>query len=140
MNFLFSFLNENTVKISPYLFLYKSQYTSIFSIFMRISGFLLFIYYYFIIIKFNNNIFFIYNIYNNLFEIFTSLNAYFSFFIFMFIIIFVIYHSIFGIRYIFSINYWNNVIFNKLLELKTFYNFGFLCLCLTIILLFLNIF
>lgn len=139
MNF-FKFLNLNKNFVSPFLFLYKSQYTSIFSIFMRVSGFIIFFYYFFLILKYINNIFFIFNFYNIFFELFTVFNNIFSFFIFIFLITFILYHIIFGIRYIFTINYWNNEMFKQLLELNKFYIIGFFFIILTFSLIIFTIF
>ena len=137
---LFKFINLNRTFISPFLFLYKSQYTSIFSIFMRVSGFIIFLYYFFLILKYINNIFFIFNIYNIFFDLFTVSNNILFYIIFIFMMTFILYHIIFGIRYIFSINYWNNEIFKELLNLNKFYTIGFFLIILTFILIIFTIF
>ena len=105
---------------SPFLFLYKSQYSSVLSIFLRISGFALFFYSLVFILSFNN-IFFSYNFVNFFFDLLYSYSSVLSYTIIFCIIFFSLYHFFIGIKYILSINIWNIKEFNIFLYIKRYY-------------------
>ena len=139
MNFLKVFRNLHFLN-SPYLFLYKSQFTSIFSILMRLSGFLLFFIYLFFIL-FNNNIYFVFNFYNYIYDQLFFFNSWVSYIFYIFVIIFFTFHTFFAIRYILNLNFFNKNELKKLLNIQNFYRSAFLFFSLVIfIVLFLILF
>lgn len=130
MNLLKNFRTSNFIN-SPYLFIYKSQVTSTFSLLMRISGFLLFFVFMFFII-FNDNIYFIFNSYNYFFEELFAFNSFISYIFYIYILFFFIYHIIFSIRYVFNLNFFGNLEYKPLLNISEFYRSAFLNLSVVI--------
>jgi len=116
-------MNEKFIN-TPFLFLYKSQYSSIFSIFLRISGYVLLIWSLLILLNLNE-IFFTFNSLSLIFEIFTSFSYYISYIIFFGITFFLAYHLFLGVKYIFSINIFNVEEFQSFLDIKNYYLIGY---------------
>lgn len=121
--------NNEKIKISPYLFLYKSQFTSFFSIFLRVSGGLLSFYLLFFILNYNS-IFFSNKLNYLIFEFFFNFdffeNLYLTYTFIIFLLYFFLYHLFFGLRVWVITNKYNIYIFQKLLELKVFYRLNFI--------------
>lgn len=133
----FKNVNFNIIN-SPTLTVYKSQFTSLLSILVRISGYIIFIYGFYLIF-FNYNYFFTINILHiSYFYIYTLLiNNFFSYIFIFLILIFIWYHFIFSFRYMISINIWSEQNFFKLLNLDKFYNYvyGFILIFIFLIIL-----
>ena len=136
-------LNQKKIvfnQLTPHLELYKSKFTSILSILMRISGFWL-LALYFLLVFSNNTIFYTmysYTLGYNFF-LFTKFNPnsillYFIIWVgFFFVYMGFIYHFLFGIRYLLSINIWMVELFQQNLELNSFKKSGFNFLILVIL-------
>src|SRR3989338_700345 len=94
-------MNFESILTSPYINIYKSEFTSFFSIFLRISGSILGFYIIFIILNYNfiyfTNIFYylIFEFFLN-FDFFENISLTYSFFIFF--LYFFVYHLFFGLR------------------------------------------
>lgn len=116
-------------KVSPNLMLYKSQFTSFFSIFLRISGSILGFYLIFMVLNYNF-IFFTSNLNYLIFELFFNFDffeiIYLTYGFFIFFLYFFIYHLFFGIRVWIITNKYNIQLFQRLLELKIYYKLGFI--------------
>lgn len=125
-------------KISPYILLYKSQFTSFFSIFLRISGSILGFYLVYNFLNLNF-IFFTNNLNYLIFELFFNFDFfeidYLTYGFFIFFLYFFIYHLFFGLRVWIITNKYNIKLFQKLLELQIFYKFGFILFYFTVLVL-----